>query len=295
MTEAHDRRAPRPRAAASARRSLRRGRGMRLRGRIAVVLAVTLAVPVLGGAAAGAQVLSAARAQGPLIMFVGDSVPHALGGAFTEEATRRGWRVDMAAIHGCNVSGDRLGKIEGGVPEYKPLCVHTVHVQDQMIRDDDPDLVVWWDRFDVDDFITYHGKLVRRGTPKFFHYRAPTLGHTVARLGRDGARIVFVATEPVGQAFPCPGPKCSTWRWFQVRHNEAFTQWNAIRRGFARAHPDAASFITFIDQVCHDDAVPCDDTYHGKPARPDGVHYGGDGKDLAVRLLADRLAKILGG
>jgi hypothetical protein len=108
--------------------------------------------------------------------------------------------------------------------------------------------------------------------------------------------VVLVAIEPVGMGIRdlCASGQCYPWNYFVLGHyRSVFEPWNDVLRNYARDHPEMARFVSFVDVVCHDDHVPCDDRIDGVPARSDGTHYSGDGETLASTTLADRIAPLL--
>ena len=90
----------------------------------------------------------------PVILLVGDSVPLRLSPVFEREAERRGWRLVVVAHGWCPVTGDGLDEVVNGVPTTLGRCRRVVDKQNDVIRQYDPDLVVWWDRWDLNDFVT---------------------------------------------------------------------------------------------------------------------------------------------
>jgi hypothetical protein len=159
----------------------------------------------------------------------------------------------------------------------------------------DPDIVIWWDRFSVADFLTWNGEDVHSGTDRFWHLRRRALVRTVDRLVAGGRFIVFVATEPpgVGIETRC-AETCDTWlRWEIDHYADVTSRWNALLAAYAAAHPDQAAFVSITDRICRTDVSPCDDAIHGVPARPDGTHYKDAGRKVATAALLDSFAPIV--
>jgi peptidoglycan/LPS O-acetylase OafA/YrhL len=220
----------------------------------------------------------------PVIMLTGDSVPLHLTAAFERAAATRGWRVVSATAGGCPVSAEQ------------PHCQALITRQDTLIRTMHPDIVLWWDRWSLADFVTPAGDPVRSGTGRFWKLRRAALATTVERLSRDGATVVFMATEPPGEGMltRCTERRCHPWIRFQIDHyNDITSKWNRIMRGFAEQNPDLAAFVSVTDVVCKSDVSLCDDLIDGVPARPDGTHYEGAGEQLVVATVLDLLAPIL--
>jgi hypothetical protein len=168
--------------------------------------------------------------------------------------------------------------------------------QDDLIRRYRPDVVVWWDRWSMNDFVEPDGTVVHRGAADFLPQRESTLDPTVRRLAADGATVALVATEPLGIGVrdACSKGPCTGWTRFELAHyRDMFEPWNAFLAAYAGEHPGLARFVSLIDVVCHDDNVPCDDRIDGVPARPFGTHYRDAGAALASKALADRIAPLM--
>jgi hypothetical protein len=232
-------------------------------------------------------------------MLAGDSVPLRLQAALDRGAESRGWRIVSATFGACPVSGEGPVRADGRPLPATERCLETVvPEQDRVIASTDPDVVVWWDRFSLANFRTHEGRVVVSGTDGFWKVRAATLRRTVNRLGRSGATVVLVATEPPGNGIEqlCASRErgCSVWGRFQIEHyTDVTTRWNGVLRTFAEAHPSRVTFVDFIDDVCRTDVAPCDDRIRNVVARPDGTHYEGPGETLAVRLLLDALVPLV--
>ncbi len=232
----------------------------------------------------------------PVVMLVGDSVPLHLENAFEKEASSRGWRMVSAARGACSVSGERATSSTGRTLHDSSNCPDTaVPLQNRLLREAHPDVVVWWDRWSVSDFLTAEGEHVSSGTARFWELRRQTLRATVHRLAGRGARLVFVAVEPPGLGVESRcGAACSSWVRFQIAHfTDITSRWNAMLRRYAALHPRQTAFVSLTGFFCHDHRVPCDDRIDGVPARPDGTHYEGVGQDLVTRRLATLIAPYL--
>ena len=228
----------------------------------------------------------------PVILLTGDSVPMHLEPTFERVAGSLGWRVVSAARGSCPVSGE--GALQSDQVDWCPKNVP--RLQDALIRQDHPDIVVWWDRWSVADFLTAGGERVTSGTPRFWKLRAEALDRTVRRLTADGAKVVFVATEPPGEGMltRCTPADCQPWERFQVDHYKDITShWNQVMSMYAQKHPDLAAFISVTDVVCRTDVSLCNDVIDGSPARPDGTHYAGAGATMVSRRLVQLISPIL--
>ena len=262
--------------------------------RRAVLLSVPVAMVATVGTSVAATAVPPPEPGVPVVLVTGDSVPLRLEAALERAGAARGWRIASAAAGGCPVSGE-VTTWAGNPPEVITGCPAVVHTQDEALRKLDPDVVLWWDRWSLSDFITAEGEHVTVGTPRFWALRTATLPLTVQRLTARGAIVVFVAIEPPGEGASTHCPKgCRHWVELRVEHYRDITaRWNAILRSYAEQHPDLAAFISITDVVCRSDTAPCDDRIDGVVARPDGTHYEGAGERLAVGALLRLVAPIL--
>ena len=233
-----------------------------------------------------------------VVMLVGDSVPGYLAPTFERTIAPRGWRLVNVAEGSCNAAGDRARTGADGTVSTSPACRRVVADQDRYVRTVRPDVVVWWDRWSLNDFVEPDGTVVHRTAPDFLARREATVDATVRRLAAGGAMVVIVAVEPPGIGIhdACTHGFCTSWKLFELAHyRELAVPWNAYLAAYAAAHPDIARFVSLIPVVCHDDRVPCDDRIDGVPARPFGTHYRGAGAALVSHALADRIAPYMPG
>ena len=168
--------------------------------------------------------------------------------------------------------------------------------QDRLVREADPDVVLWWDRWSLSDFFTASGEHVRTGTPRFWELRRRGLRSATTRLSDRGATVVLVGIEPPGEAVRsrCTERECQRWIRFQLDHYEDITKvWNAVLRDFAEGRPATVRYLSVTDAVCAEDVAPCDDRVGGAPARPDGTHYEGAGQELVIDVLFRRLGPLM--
>ena len=233
-----------------------------------------------------------------VVMLVGDSVPGFLAPTFERVIAPLGWRLVNVAQGSCNAAGDRARTGADGTVTASPGCRRVVVDQNRDIRTVRPDVVVWWDRWSLNDFVEPDGTVVHRTAPDFLARREATVDATVLRLAAGGAMVVIVAVEPPGIGIhdACTHGFCTSWKLFELAHyRELAVPWNAYLAAYAAAHPDIARFVSLIPVVCHDDRVPCDDRIGGVPARPFGTHYRGAGATLVSHALADRIAPYVPG
>ncbi len=262
---------------------------------------VVAAVPViLAGLAVIAVVATrnpAPDADTPVILVAGDSVALHLVPYLEREAEDRGWVVVSAARGGCGVSGDHIVHDDGKTLASGDKCPDEIKAkQDEMVDEFDPTVVIRWDRFSLADWIAPDGHQVRAGTPEFWSLRRESLANEVERLGRGGAMVALVGTEPLGVGIEtsCAPDECNDWLSRLLEdYGDLTTPWNEVLAEYAASHTEEATFVSITDTVCRVDVSPCDDRIDGEPARPDGRHYEGDGAELAAEALLDELEPLM--
>jgi peptidoglycan/LPS O-acetylase OafA/YrhL len=273
-----------------------RGRtGRRVGVRLTLLAVPITLLTVIGISLAATRVPPIAPSE-PVMMFVGDSVPLHLSVAMDGALAERGWRLVTSVSGACPVTAETPARKDGtsALRKSDPCTDERIHEQDRIVREADPDLILWWDRWSLSDFLTSDDEVVRSGTPRFWQLRKRGLRLAVDRLSSHGATVVLIATEPPGVAITharCTESRCHRWVRFQLEHYDDVTRrWNDVLRAFAEDHPDDAVFLSVTDVVCVEDVAPCDDSIGGTPARPDGTHYEGAGEDLVIETLLKRLA-----
>ncbi len=262
-----------------------------------MAVGVPLLLVAVGGVAVAATHTAAPASGTPVIVLVGDSVPLHLTPYLERAAEDRGWVVISAAKGGCGVSGDHIVHDDGKTLASGDKCRDLVpELQSSTIGRYDPRVVVRWDRFSVADWLAEDGHQVRAGTAEFWSLRRASIDDDVRRLGRNGAVVALVATEPVGVGIEsvCWPDDCNDWlERLVARHDDLTKKWNTVMAEYAVAHPETAVYVSITDDVCSEDVAPCDDRIDGVPARPDGRHYDGEGAENAAAALLDELAPLI--
>lgn len=181
---------------------------------------------------------------GSIVLLTGDSVSVHLEDALAVQMRDlQGWELVSAAVPNCSVFGDTLAWPDGtphGDPDHCPGAV--APLQRSQVQRWDPAVVIWWDRLSTMPFISSEGEFVRGDRERFWELRTVAFDETLARLTAGGARIVFVATEPMGMGVKtwCAGwdrPACR-WKRYRMRHYEDITRReNRLMRRYASEHP----------------------------------------------------------
>ena len=240
-----------------------------------------------------ATAVAAAR---PLVMLGGDSVPGYLRFALGRHFNREGWDMVNAAAGGCGMVAVRLVNADGSYLASGEICPDVVRDRQSKALAQDPDAVIWWDRFSISDYLTPSGEHVRAGTTRFWTLRRRQLHAAVQRMTARGAVVVLLATEPpgVGIRSRCTPDQCHPWLRRMITRSDWMRRWNGILLDYARKHPYVTRFRTINATICNDARHPCNDRLpSGAPARPDGTHYGSGGKALAAPAITHRLRSVL--
>ena len=233
----------------------------------------------------------------PVVMVIGDSVPMQLMTTLEANAEDRGWQIVTGAAGGCPATGESVITSTGTPLASGAKCPKEVPRRQTKALATDPDLIIWWDRFALADWLTPEGEHIRAGTPRFWELREQRLDEHVKTLTAEGAKVVFVAAEPPGKGVTtrCKPGSCHEWIQRQIEEYDTLTtRWNGMLEAYAQQHPDRATFVSITEEICHDDSVPCDDLIDGVPVRSDGTHYTeGDNEELAAELVLDRIEPVL--
>lgn len=266
-----------------------------LRRPLLLVLAYSMLLPYVPAAAPHA----AEAATQPRVMVTGDSVPRYLADALAYRFRRQGWTAIDAATGGCGVVGVRIVNSDRSYLASGEVCPDVVPQRQADALAKDPDVVVWWDRFSLADFLTPKGEHVRAGTTRFWKLRRRQLNAAVDRFSARGATVVLLATEPIGRGInsQCPASGCHPWIQRQIDRSDWRQRWNLMLRNYARANPGKAVYRTITSVVCNDTATPCNDRLaSGQFARRDGRHYSPNGgQGLAAGAIVRRLRSVVPG
>lgn len=236
-------------------------------------------------------------ASAPRVMVTGDSVPRYLADALAYRFRRQGWVAIDAATGGCGVVGVRIVNGDGSYLASGQVCPDVVPGRQADALAQDPDVVVWWDRFSLADFRTSAGEHVRAGTTRFWTLRRRQLVAAVDRFSRRGATVMLLATEPIGRGIraDCTAQRCHPWIRRQINRSDWRQRWNLMLRNYARGNPRRAVYRTITPTVCNDTSTPCDDLLRSREhARRDGRHYSPNGgQGLAAGAITRRLRNVV--
>lgn len=210
------------------------------------------------------------------IALVGDSVAGSLATAMRDAFTGAGFTFFDAHVHGCGVVSG-LAVDEAGEPfPWSGECVERVpalHVQ--LIREHDPDLVLWHSTWETADRLLDE-TFLEFGTPNHDAALAREIDIVVERLNARGAQVVILVAPPNAPSS------------FVADPDPARMLHLADQLAIAADRLDALSLVDLNPIVCPG-GPPCPERIEGLTLRPDGGHYSEEAAVWLVAQLADAL------
>ena len=230
------------------------------------------------------------------VVLVGDSVPSRLMPVLAPAAEERSVTVVSAVAGGCSPLA--VHQRVSATDEAGETCPEVEETQRETIRAHDPDVVLWWSRYEIADRVGEDGSLLEPTDPQFWPAQRERFMEAVNRLTGDGATLYVVETERpgVGMLSRCTEEECHPFLERMVTQDHLRQQWNDLVRQVAHAD-ERVRVITVSDLFCPDpqpDPDParfgsglCDDRDDtGRIARPDGSHFD-------VELVGDEISQAL--
>jgi len=221
------------------------------------------------------------------VLLVGDSVAYTLGVGFEGDvAAENDLLVWNQAVLFCElVPGPH--RENGEVRPASDTCVNWEAEWRRAVELFEPDVSLLqigaWEIFDRE----IDGEWVTFGTPEYDAVLVPTLQRIVAALSSQGATVVLVTTPN----FERDDGTVTEWTQNDTRRTDHF---NRLLRDLAAANPSTVHLIDLGGYLCPDNQ--CRDEIDGVVMRPDGLHFGKDGRDAQVvaRWLSPQLRPIAG-
>lgn len=222
------------------------------------------------------------------VLLVGDSVAYTLGVGFEGEVSaEQGLLVWNQSVLFCElVPGPH--RENGEVKAASDTCVNWEADWRRAVELFQPDVSLLqigaWEIFDRE----IDGEWVAFGTPEYDAVLVPTLQRIVDALSSQGAPVVVVTTPN----FERDDGTSTEWTQNDTRRTDHF---NDLLRGLAAANPTTVRLIDLGGYLCPENE--CRDEIDGVAMRPDGLHFGKDGRDAQVvaRWLAPQLREVAGG
>lgn len=210
------------------------------------------------------------------IALVGDSVAGSLAPAMSNAFSRAGYTFLDAHVHGCGIaSGLTVTEVGERFP-WSDACVERVPaVHDQLIREHDPDLVIWHSTWETADRLL-DGTFLEFGTPEHDVALANEIDLAIERLTSRGARVVILVAPP-----NAPSPFVDDPDPTDMLHL-------ADQLAIATSRSEALSLVDLTPIVCPG-GPPCPETIERLTLRPDGGHYSETAAVWLTAQLTDTL------
>ena len=250
-------------------------------GRVPITVAIPRTLAPLRTDAPTSVVATSDAAPRPAqkIGVIGDSVAASLVPGLEVEGASSGLTVAGAAIPGCGATDGFSLDDEGRPFSWSDDCVVAVpDVQQQLVADFAPDIVVWLSSWETSDRLVASER-VRFGTERSDAAILHGMADTLDRVTAGGAHVVMLTLPP----------RAERQDGRAVRDGfEATAHLNALIQEFAFAHADRVQLIDFANIVCPH-GPPCPTEIDGMWLRPDGMHFTAE----TSRWAADRLLDIV--
>lgn len=266
-----------------------------------MVVCVAAVMAILLGWSAALRATNGYVPEDRWIVVTGDSVPLKLMSSLDAAARAQGWAVDSAARGGCTPLAVELQEYREAPHEGPGDCRALKEIQDQLIDKHDPQIIVWWSRYETHQR-WYQGRVLHPEEEEFWTVLEAETESTIDRLTRDGAQLVIIQPERPGNGLlaKCPvgDDDCFPLDDYALNHDEYRRRWNELVARIASQDERVSTFRT--DDIFCNDPEPaqaqspsaCDDRQpDGEPLRPDGIHVAIDpfGAEIAERIVDEAL------
>ncbi|HEY4398390.1 MAG TPA: acyltransferase family protein [Acidimicrobiia bacterium] len=231
-----------------------------------------------------AAVAPTAPARPPRVLLVGDSVATSLYAGLDEVGSRAGMETSLAAWSGCGVIRGIPALDDGRPMGLGEACERSIpKLQESMLSQVQPDLVVWLSNWEMTDHIV-NGLWLRLGTPDGDAGTSNLLAETADRLQSTGARLVILLPA-------VPTPEGDYPMYPYSARLQRIQILNQLLQAQAMRHPDTTNSVDLMPIVCPG-GPPCVDTVNGIRLRPDGSHFEADGARYVSEQLVPRLLSL---
>ena len=225
------------------------------------------------------------RVRGKTVMVVGDSRACSLLTGIEMLGRAEGFRVENAAVLGCGVVADAVGKTYSLVPRSQARACHDLveATQTKVLDERSPDLVVWYSGWEIASF-EVDGREVDFGTPEHDALLRERFEKIYERLTRDGAKILII--PPVPMLPVTPFPEVSPELYAKHVHLDQ------MYREFAARYPDDVFVADLTARLCPNGR--CAEKVAGyETERLDGVHFSPRGAAWTANWLWPHMQQAL--
>jgi peptidoglycan/LPS O-acetylase OafA/YrhL len=220
------------------------------------------------------------------LMVVGDSRACSMLTGFEALGRAEGSPVTNAAVLGCGVVADAVGKTYALVPRSQADTCHDVVEKEQLrgLARGKPDVILWYSGWEIAS-LEVDGREIMFGTPEHDRILLQRMEKIYQRLHRDGAKIVIVPPVP---ALPIkPFLKPSQDQYAKHAHLAA------LDREFAATHPDDVVVVDLAARLCP--GGQCTDHARGfETQHVDSVHFTPRNAAWTARWLWPYILDTLG-
>ncbi|MGZ6945867.1 MAG: acyltransferase family protein [Acidimicrobiia bacterium] len=225
------------------------------------------------------------RSAGLHILVVGDSRACALLTGLEVVGKTEGATVDNAAVLGCGIVADAVGKSLSIVSRSQANGCHQMvkTAQEKAIAKHRPDVIVWWSGWEVAN-LEVDGREVQFGTAESDALLLDRMEKMFQRLHRPGQKLVILTDAPILPTpyFPQPHPA------EDAQHGHL----NDLYREFAARHPGDIVIADLADKICPN--LQCQEFVDGFRVRPfDGMHLSPEGAAWASQWLWPQILATL--
>ena len=210
------------------------------------------------------------------VALIGDSVAGSLAPAMGAALTDAGYTFLDAHVHGCGVASGLTVTETGERFPWSDECAERVpSVHEQLIREHDPDLILWHSTWETADRLL-DDTFLEFGTPEHDAALAAEIELVIDRLTGRGAQVVILVAPPNAPSEFIAEPDPT-----DMLHL-------AEQLAIAADRLDALSLVDLNPIVCPG-GPPCPETVDDLVLRPDGGHYS----ETAATWLVGELVDVL--
>jgi peptidoglycan/LPS O-acetylase OafA/YrhL len=225
------------------------------------------------------------RAKGLHILVVGDSRACALLTGLEVLTKAEGATVSDAAVLGCGIVADAVGKSLSLVPRVQAEGCHDMvaKAQQKALAHGRPDVILWWSGWEVAN-LEVNGREVQFGTAESDALLLKRMEAMFKRLHRPGEKIVILTDAPI---MPTP--------YFPQAHpaeDQQHGHLNDLYREFAARHPGDIVIADLANKLCPN--LVCQTVVEGFAPRPaDGMHLSDVGAAWASQWLWPQILAVV--
>jgi hypothetical protein len=226
-----------------------------------------------------------------VVAVIGDSIARSLDLGFVEAAERDGWTYVTASAGGCRVTHLLTVAEDGGDPggDYRECYEAVPEMFSDLLDRADPDVIVVVERMELADFIDDSGRIVPGGSHEWAAAERRELGRLTELLTSRGARLVFVATQPLVHPTACfreealDDPECT----IPETADPMAARFDRLLEAVVADAAGRAFLVSVNERLCPGGLCPA--SIGGTPVRYDGHHFSESGARWIVPPLLEEM------